>query len=312
MTNAPASVRMPDLMKPVRLGRHVLDTALSELRMRGVPDEMIRIHTVASGAGNGAMVSQVPLPGQVIDPRGGVHLFVERLGVMDRLPYALRDEEPDAFGTDQVLSLFDSPAAHAGHYLRLGGDLFALRDGDDRGAQRWLEDVFSIESSQFGKERWYRLARFAARLHAVAGRPDAVLTALRALYGFSSRIVRLDAVVLKSARTPALALGRANNQVGFSTVLGGAPMTLRRLVIHIGPVSLPEFEQHRTQAMREERIALYRLCLPFWIDADVFEHWQVTAPEGGMRLGIAGTSPRLGWTSYVSRQMHAPSLENSL
>ena len=64
--------------------------------------------------------------------------------------------------------------------------------------------------------------------------------------------------------------------------------------------------------MRAERVALYRLCLPFWIDANVVERWEVKAPMGGMRLGKTGTSPRLGWTSYVSQGTHEHSQENSL
>jgi hypothetical protein len=312
-----APMRMPDFLQPVRLGRHGIDSALSELRSRGVPDDRVRVHAVSAGGGQGTVVGQSPAPGAQIDLRDGVHLYAELTPLMDRLPYAMRDEEPDAFGTDQVLGLFDSSAAHAGHYLRLGGDLFALRDGDERGARRWLEEIFAIDPARFGRARWYRLVRFAARLHAIAGRADAAAIALRALYGISSKIVRLDSVPGGLLTKPSPSLGDARSQLGFSTILGGEPVTPRRLVLQVGPVPLSQFEQHRDLAMYRERKELYRLCLPFWISADVTERWIVIGPEGGMRFGAdAGSAPRLGWTSYLSDRAHVrvrdPSQEKTL
>ncbi len=310
MTTAWVPWPMPDFRKPVRLGRHVLDSVLGELRMRGVRDRDIQIHAVSSGAGAGAIVRHIPLPGELVQEDTIVHLFVELLGTMDRLPYALRDEEPEAFGTDKVLALFDSPAAHVSHYVRLGGDLFALRDGDELGARRWLEDVFSIDVELFGRPRWPRLVRFLARLHAVAGRPDCVATALHAMYGFSARVIRLESAATQSARANAMVLGGANSQLGFSSVLSGERVTFRQLVIRIGPISLPQFREHQEDLMHRERVALYALCLPFWINADVTEQWEVERPSGGMRLGLDGTGPRLGWTSYISNETHDYLREN--
>lgn len=306
----PEVLCMPDFTRPIRLGRHVLDTALSELRSRGISDDLVRIHPISAGGGQGTVVGQSPAPGARIDRRDGVHLYVEFTALMDRLPYALRDEEPEVFGTDQILGLFDSPSAHAGHYLRLGGDLFALRDGDDRGARRWLEEVFAIEPALFDRARWYRLVRFAARLHDIAGRPEAVITALRSVYGIPAAILRFEAI---PGRALASSLGGENSQLGFSTVLGAAPTTLRRLVLRIGPVPLEQFEEHRDLAMLRERVNLYRLCVPHWIDADVAERWSVIGPEGGMRLGArAPIATRLGWTSYVAMDEREHRVENAL
>ena len=302
--------RMPDFTRPVRLGRHVLDTALSELRSRGINDERVRIHPVSSGGQQGTVVGQTPAAGSVIDKRDSVHLFVEQTALMDRLPYALRDEDPAAFGTDQILGLFDSPAAHVGHYLRLGGDLFALREGDERGARRWLDEVFAIDPSLFDRSRWYRIVRFAARLHELAGRPDAALVALRVVYGIEGSVVCLAPAVTSRVDTAIATLSGSNNQLGFSTILGGEPSTKRRLTLRLGPVSLAQFEAHRDIGMRRERMSLYRLCVPHWIDANVIEQWWVAGAADGMRLDtVSREAPRLGWTSYLTSFAQAQQVE---
>ena len=306
----PVPMRMPDLLQPRRLGRHVLDSALAELRLRGLPDECVRIHPVSSGGGLGVVVGQDPKAGAPIDERAGVHLYVELPSLMDRLPYALRDENPEEFGVDQILGLFDSPAAHVGHYLRRGGELYALREGDDQRAQRWLEEVFAIDAALFDRARWYRLSRLAAELHILAGRVDAPVTALRVMYGMPSKVRNLVSRPGRTLSNPAAALGSTRSHLGFSTILGGEPRSHSALSLDIGPVSLKQFELHRSGALRRERVELYRLTLPFWIDADVAEYWHVAGPAAGARLGAdPGTSPRLGWTSYMATAPDVPMTE---
>lgn len=268
---------MPDLCRARRGAAHTVDTALRALAAAGVDDARISLESAGPGWPDGRVVRQHPPPGAALDARARVVLGVGGAGTLDALPYALRDDDDEApFGVEALVALLDTPALKLRHHLRAGGDFFALRAGDLRGARRWIERVFQVDPAPWDPARWPALARLLPRLHRLAGRPAGVGAALGLCFGLPVAEVAARRGLAPAPVGRRLALGEANSRLGVDTLLGLGPVDVVRIEVAIGPVPLADYHAHADGPdgpRTRERAALYALVLPAPLAEAVVERW---------------------------------------
>lgn len=302
MTTAPVHREvMPDLVRPRRLGRHTLSSALDALRALGVADDRVFIEAAGAGWTTGTVVSQRPLPGAPLPPATNVVLGVAGYGAMQALPYAMRDEDPEAFGADRLAALFDHESYRALAHLREAAGLFSLRAEDTIGARRFCEDLFLVSVDGVRPDRWFRLARLVPHIAQLAGRAEGLKTGVAFVTGVPVAAVHVRPT--RAAETGMLAgtrLGGAALRLGVDAWLGPAVDQDRiDLIIEYGPMSVDTYFANATPAAAQERAALYALLLPSWAASHPSERWRVAATEGGTRLGGSAVVA-LGVNSYLS------------
>ena len=290
---------MPDLAGVRRTARHRVDSALLTLLRLGVDFGRIVLESAGPGESSGAVVAQHPAPGVEITAASRIVLRVGGSGLLDLMPFPLRDESDTEFRADRLFALFDNPAIKLGFFLRQGGAYLALHADEPLTARRWLEDLFAIPAEAWPAERWHPLARLIPRLHAVGGTAAAVRVAMGAVFDLPVAQVAVRRGLVPLPKAGVMRLGSANGRLGFDAVLGGGIAGDSRLEITYGPVSLDAWRTHATDAAARERRALLPYILPAHLAADVVERWSVGDASIDTRLGLADRPALLGINAYL-------------
>jgi hypothetical protein len=290
---------MPDLAGVRRTARHRIDSALLTLLRLGVDFGRIVLESAGPGESSGAVVAQDPAPGERVTPASRIVLRVGGSGLLDLMPFPLRDESDTEFRADRLFALFDNPAIKLGFFLRQGGAYLALHADEPQTARRWLEDLFAIPADPWPADRWHALARLIPRLHAVGGTAAAVRVAMGAVFALpvAQVVVRQGLVPLPAPGV--MRLGTANGRLGFDAVLGGGLVGDARIEVTYGPVSLAAWRTHVTADAARQRRALFPLILPAHLASAVTERWEVGDASIDTRLGSAEHPALLGINAYL-------------
>ncbi|WP_420127645.1 type VI secretion system baseplate subunit TssG [Longimicrobium sp.] len=285
---------MPDLCTPRRGFRHDLDSAVTTLRRLGVEADRVVVRAAGPGWARGTVLRQTPEPGAELSPRTRVTLAVAGAGGVDLLPYPLRDAGDEGFGVDGVMALFDNPLEKLALHVRGAGGFLALHPDDDAVTLRWIEEIFGLSPAPFPRECWYPLARLLPALHRVAGTEAAVRLALGMVLGLPVAGVRTVPGIVPLPPEGRTRLGQAASRLGIDTVAGDGVAAPCVLEVTLGPLTLAQWREHRGEARRAQRDALYRLTVPAALHREVREAWAVGDPAAGARPGDPGHPTLLG------------------
>lgn len=291
---------MPDLCTPRRGFRHDLDSAMATLRRLGVDADRVVVRTAGPGWARGTVLRQLPEAGTELSPRTRVTLSVAGAGGLDLLPYPLRDAGDEGFGADEVMALFDNPLEKLALHVRQAGGFLALHPDDDAVTLRWIEEIFGLSAAPFPREAWFPLARLLPALHRVAGTAEGVRLALGLVFQLPVAQVRMVAGIVPLPPEGLTRLGEAASRLGVDTVAGEGLLAPCVLEVTLGPLTLAQWREHRCDARRAQRDALYRLVVPAALYRTVREAWTVGDPAAGARPGdpenepVLGVSARLG------------------
>ena len=290
---------MPDFCTPMRGVRQDIDAALATLRHLAVPLDRVRIERIGGGWKKGTVVRQLPAPGSVIRATTRVVLFVSAPAAVDALPYALRHEQEGVFGVVELLPVLDSPTAKLEAFVRDAGGFLELRPEDPRTAWRWIREIFAVHLPTWPDDYLHALARLLPALHRVAGTEEGVRVALRTVFALPVIDVVVARQLLQMRRALQTRLGVSNGRLGVDAVIGDGVTALAHARVFIGPVSLEQYLQHDTAAMRGFRDVLYGLVLPSALLRPVEERWQVAPPARGCVIGTPSEAVRLGINSRL-------------
>lgn len=300
MADATAAARvMPDLAGVRRTARHRIDSALLTLLRLGVDFGRIVLESAGPGESAGAVVAQDPAPGAELAATSRIVLRVGGSGLLDLMPFPLRDESDTEFRADRLFAIFDNPAIKLGFFLRQGGAYLALHADEPLTARRWLEDLFAVPADRWPPERWHPLARLIPRLHALGGTAAAVRVAMGAVFDLPVARVEVRRGLVPLPAAGVMRLGSASGRLGFDAVLGGGLVGDSRVEITYGPVSLVGWRRHATPAAAAQRRALLPFILPAHLASDVVERWEVGDAAIDTRLGLADRPALLGINAYL-------------
>lgn len=294
---------MPDLVRPRRLARQSVDSALTTLYALGVDDSRVVIESVGRGWEPGTIVEQSPAPGAPLTARTRVVLKVAGPSAIDSLPFAMRDEDEYEFRSDRLFALFDSPLAKLAHRVRRGGDYFVASPDDMVRTRRWIEEIFQLSAERWSEERWFAIARLLPALHRIAGRELSLRVAFRLVFSLPVESVSMHAGLVKlSGGTTRL--GASNARLGVDTIAGTGLRDEASVEVRYGPIDLATYLSQTGSAARRERDALYRLVLPMHLARSVRERWRVgdasqPARVGGGEVGANEDAAVLGVNSYL-------------
>jgi hypothetical protein len=297
--NAPLG--MPDLVRPRRLARQSIDSALTTLYALGVDDSRVVVESVGRGWEAGTIVEQSPAPGSPLTPRTRVVLKVAGPSAIDSLPFAMRDEDEYEFRSDRLFALFDSPLAKLAHRVRRGGDYFVASPDDMVRTRRWIEEIFQLSAERWSEERWFAIARLLPALHRIAGRELALRVAFRLVFALPVESVAMHAGLVKLGGGTT-ALGVSNARLGVDTIAGSGLRDESSIEVRYGPIDLSKYLAHTGANARRERDALYRLVLPMHLARSVRERWRVGDAAQPARVGSAEANEDaavLGVNSYL-------------
>jgi hypothetical protein len=265
----------------------------------GVDVGRIVLKSAGPGWVPGTVVAQSPEPGSELGPATRVVLTVAGRGVLESLPYPMRDSADDEFRSDRLFGLFDDHFVKLGVYIRAAGGLLNLTPDDPDGAYRWINDIFGIRAEQWPRERWYDVARLLPSLCRIAGRTDGPAIALRAVFRLPAAPVRTVAGVAPVDPGRRTRLGVRNGRLGVDALAGDGVTAATAVEIDIGPVDLVTYRRMQVPAERAQRRAIYRLVLPSHLADDVRERWQVGDRSQGAVLGDPAREAALGLNSYL-------------
>ena len=290
---------MPDLSRGTRLFRHDSWSAIAALATLGISLERIVIEYAGGGWKIDTVVGQSPAAGTELLVNSRVVLKIAGTGTLESLPFPLREESSEgALRGDRICAILDLPLARLRAYVQSGAGHFRLSPTDPLTARRWIEDVMCASSAPWTSDEWYRVARLMSFLHRIAGRHDAVETALRVVYGLDVQDVVVCTDRLPVEASLATRLGERNGRLGIDAVAGDGIICPVSLFVSIGPVPLATYLQHLRMAAG--RAAIYRMVLPAYLPGGVRERWVVAPHAGGHRLGDGEHPSLLGVCSYVS------------
>ncbi len=289
---------MPDLVSASRLFRHDVHSAIGSLAALGVSLDRVDLRYEAGGE-PGRVLAQKPAPGTTLHATSRTELRIAGTGTLYSVPYVLRDAtEPGQMAVDALAEVLDTSLIRARLFVQSAGGHFLLQPGVPVTALRWIQEVMRLDASAWSQSEWYRMARLLSVLPTIAGRADAVGTALRFVFGLP-----VSEPVLRYARLPmrdaiATRLGSWNGRLGVDAVVGNGLTVPHQLAIRIGPVPLKTYlAQHKREAART---ALYRLLLPTFLPGGVRERWVVEPRGQEYRLGSREAPALLGASSYLS------------
>ena len=295
-----AAVRvMPDLAGVRRTARHRVDSALLTLLRLGIDFGRIVVESAGPGESAGAVVTQDPEPGTRLTAASRIVLRIGGTGLLDLMPFPLRDESDTDFRADRLFALFDNPVGKLAFFLRQGGAYLALHADEPLTARRWLEDLFAVPADPWPAGRWHALARLVPRLHAVAGTTAAVRVAMSAVFDLPVARVEVRRGVVPLPATGVMRLGTASGRLGFDAVLGGGLAADAGVEITYGPIPLEAWRTHSAPGATGERRALFPFILPAHLAADVTERWEVGDASIDTRLGSDGRPALLGINAYL-------------
>jgi hypothetical protein len=297
---SPVTAVMPDLVRPTRLSRHDVLSALASLAVHGIALERVVLRYAAGEADDGLVVGQHPEAGTPLHSADRVVLHVAGTGTELALPYGLRDPEdqPQHIGTRVMGEVLDSSLSRARRFVQQGGGhLFRLAMDRPDTALRWIRDILFLPTASWEADEWYRVARVLVRLPELAGRPEAIRIALGAVYGLPVTDTRLEAAPLRLDPSLGARLAIRNGRLGIDSVVGDAMVLAHRVRVTIGPVSLAVWQ--RQQARTHARKALYQLLVPVFLPGGVEERWVVEARPEGYRLGDPSAPALLAVSSYL-------------
>jgi hypothetical protein len=300
-----APLGMPDLVRPRRLARQSIDSALTTLYALGVDDSRVVVESVGRGWEAGTIVEQSPAPGSPLSPRTRVVLKVAGPSAIDSLPFAMRDEDEYEFRSDRLFALFDSPLAKLAHRVRRGGDYFVASPDDMVRTRRWIEEIFQLSAERWSEERWFAIARLLPALHRIAGRELALRVSFRLVFALPVESVTMHAGMVKLGDNGATALGVSNARLGIDTIAGSGLLDESSIEVRYGPIDLSKYLAHTGDHARRERDALYRLVLPMHLARSVRERWRVGDAAKPARIGGAPADAEsedaavLGVNSYL-------------
>ena len=290
---------MPDLAGVRRTARHRVDSALLTLLRLGIDFGRIVLESAGPGESAGAVVAQDPAPGAELAATSRIVLRVGGSGLLDLMPFPLRDESDSEFRADRLFAIFDNPAIKLGFFLRQGGAYLALHADEPLTARRWLEDLFAVPAERWPAERWHPLARLIPRLHALGGTAAAVRVAMGAVFDLPVARVEVRRGLVPLPAAGVMRLGSASGRLGFDAVLGGGLVGDSRVEITYGPIPLDGWRRHATPAAAAQRRALLPFILPAHLASDVVERWEVGDAAIDTRLGIADRPALLGINAYL-------------
>lgn len=311
---------MPDLI--TRRPSPSVVAALEGLMALGVDPERIEIVPVSPlESFKGEIVGQVPHPGDELEVRGVVTLFVSRDGLSERLPHGLLEPLPTTqdemhvtlepgtvpeFWERQVaayapgrqfITVIDRALARLGRDIaRVETELWPL--GQDAALPRGLFELLGLPDLDLDDDEAFWLAM---RLHELPQQigPSQALASL--LGEFLELPVRCEWTsgpereLEPSDRTP---LGTRAARLGESLALGprfADPTPALR--VRIGPVAAAEHRALDADPRWWKRInGLVGLCLPAEMESEVV--LELRRPDRGMALGDV-LSSRLGRSSYL-------------
>lgn len=292
---------MPNFIRPSRLGRHTLSSAIACLRALGITDDRIVVESAGGGWTTGTVVKQEPSPGEPIPHAAHVVLDVAGFGALQALPYAMRDEDPDGFGADRLMALFDHESYRVLSHLRDAAGLFNISESDPIAARRFCEDLFLISVKDIRPQLWFRLSRVVPLLASLAGRTEGLRVAIAFVTGVPVAAVRVQPTRLRETGPVAgTRLGVQELRLGVDAWVGPAVDQDRvDVVIEFGPVAIDTYFDHIGDDRRRERDALYALLLPSWASGMPDERWRVGSASAGSRLG-GDAVVALGVNSYLT------------
>ncbi|MBC7895252.1 MAG: type VI secretion system baseplate subunit TssG [Cytophagaceae bacterium] len=292
---------MPDLVSPWRGGCHVVDSAVPTLLKLGVDLGRIVLASAGPGSPPGTILSQRPAAGTPLTAETRVHLSVSGVGLMERIPFPMRDTSDGDFRVDRLVGLLDDPFLKLAHHIRSAGGLLDLHPDDRPGAARWIKDLFGIDHTQWAEERWYDVARLLPALPRIAGRADGPALALRAVFRLPAAPVRLVTGLAPVPTHMRTRLGEQNGRLGIDALVGDGVPAHTAVEVTIGPVDLATWLLHTRAGLTRERRALYQLVLPAHVRNDVQERWIVGDRTRGARLDPWQREVALGVNSYLGK-----------
>lgn len=293
------SEHMPALTGVWRGARHTIASAIPALLKLGVDIDRIVLASAGPGTERGTIVSQSPEAGAELTSETRVRLGVAGAGMMERLPFPMRDAADGEFRVDRLIGLFDDPFLKLEHYIRSAGGLLDLHPDDRAASARWISELFGVDHRQWSPERWYDVARLLPALPRIAGRADGPALALRAVFRLPAgpaRVISGMAVVREAQRTR---LGVQNGRLGIDALIGDGIPSHVAVEVSIGPVELATWATHRSPALVRERRALYQLVLPAHLRREVTERWVVGDRSHATRLDAGQRDFALGVNSYL-------------
>lgn len=290
---------MPDLCTPTRSVWQTADAAVEALARLGVALDRVVLESAGPGWEPHTVIHQSPAPGTPLEPQSRVVLGIAGSGALESLPFALREEEPSRFGTDQFFALFDSPMRKLALHMRAGGRYLELSPDEPITALRWIREIFQLQSAPWQEHEWYALATVLPTLGRSGGRADGLDLAFRGVFGIPVQEVRLHTTVVPLPAGTETRLGTANGRLGVDAVVGRGVSAAQQVEVVLGPMPLELWLQHLEPGMRERRDVIYWLALPAAMHARVQERWIVGDPTQGSHLGDAQRPARLGVASYL-------------
>lgn len=296
MADAP---RMPALTQPTRSVWHTAASALRALERLGVDADRISLESAGPGWVPGTVVRQAPAAGAALTPQTRVVLGVAGNGALESLPYALREEEPDGFGTDALFGLLDSPLRKLALHVAAAGGYFALHRDEPVTALRWIREVFQLDETPWPVELWHPLALLLPALHRLGGTADGVAVACRVVFDLPVLTVEQRTGVVPLGAAAGTRLGEAGGRLGIDAVAGRGVRAARGVRVTFGPCTIEQYLANDTPARAALRRILYRLVLPAQLADDVAERWRVGEAAHGARLGDPADPAPLGIGSYL-------------
>lgn len=313
---------MPDLV--TRRPTPSVVAALEGLVALGVDPERIEIVPVSPlEEFKGEIVGQVPHPGDELEARGTITLFVSRDGLSERLPHGLLEPLPTTqdemhvtlepgtvpeFWERQVaayapgrqfITVIDRALARLGRDIaRVETALWPL--GHDASLPRGIFEMLGLPELDLDDDEAFWLA---ARLHTLPQQigPSEALASL--LGEFLDLPVRCEWMIGRTIELEApdrAPLGTRSARLGESLALGPRftdPVPALR--VRIGPVPAAEHRALDSDPRWWRRIdALVDLCLPAEMESETV--LELRRADRGLSLGDA-LSARLGRSTYLER-----------
>jgi hypothetical protein len=289
---------MPDFVQATRLFQHNVYSAVASLARLGVPLERIVLEYEGGGWDYGTVLRQHPSPGSAISPGARVVLGIAGTGTLESLPFAMREESASGeFAGDRISALIDIPVVRARCFVHEGASFFNLDPATPITALRWIEDVMRSSATHWASAELYRAARLFSALHRIAGKHDAIPSALRFVYGLEPVLTELIPGEVQVESALATRLGSQNGRLGIDAVVGNALIAPHALRVSIGPVSLSTYLEQIQFA--RSRAAVYRMLIPAYLPSGVQERWVVEQSAHGYRLASRERPALLGISSYL-------------
>lgn len=298
-----APQKMPDLTRP-RFGfSHTADSALTSLARAGVAAERITVRAAGAGWQDGRVVWQDPPPNHPLPPDKSVSLKVAGEGVFYYLPTGMRDAVREVeLGAMELAEIFDDPVEKAAYFVRRGGLHFDVRPENPLGCARWIR-LFGVAPEDWPREKWGRLAVLLPWLHVLAGTEAGLRLALRMLLGLEVRSIGRRPRVTRLGASQRSALGDHASQLGVDLIVGDGLEDEAAFLLTLGPVTLEEYERHRTAEGEAHIARVLRLVVPYHLECSV--DWLVGDQSRAPQLGdavensVLGINSHLGWEASV-------------